>query len=275
MNQARRGWAGKVIVRSSVHRRFHRTPQLLGCAVIMIALIGLLPAAVSAGPPYATDDPEPVEYQHWEIYLGSLLSRDAGEWSGTAPHVEVNYGAVPDLQLHIIMPLSFVRSTAGTMTYGYGDTELGAKFRFIHETTTCPQVGTFPFLEIPTGDAERGLGSDHVRAFFPLWLQKSFGPWTTYGGGGYWINPGAGKHDWGFLGWQVQRRFLPNASVGAEAFHTTVQEQGGEPETRFNVGLIIDLSGLHHLLFSAGRGLQGPNQFQGYVAYQLTLGPAE
>ena len=24
-----------------------------------------------AGPPFTTDDPEPVEYQHWEVYLAS------------------------------------------------------------------------------------------------------------------------------------------------------------------------------------------------------------
>ena len=128
---------------------------------------------------------------------------------------------------------------------------------------------------MPTGDRHRGLGSGQLRAFLPLWLQKSYGPWTTYGGGGYWINPGAGNHDWGFFGWQVQRQFFSNVNVGAEVFHTTVQAEGGEPETRFNIGLVLDVSDLQHVLLSAGRGLQGPNQFQGYVAYQLTFGWAE
>lgn len=274
LNQTRGDWARKESVRDAVRHPFRRAPRLLGCAVV-IALIGLLRAPVFAGPPYVTDDPEPVEYQHWEVYLASALSHDAGEWSGTAPLLEVNYGALPDLHLHAIMPLSFLRSGDGSTTYGYGDTELGAKIRFLHETSARPQIGTFPLLEIPTGDEHRGLGSGQVKAFLPLWLQKSFGPWTTYGGGGYWINPGAGNHDWGFLGWQVQRRFLPSVSAGAEVFHATVQEEGGAPETRFNVGLVIDLSGLQHLLLSGGRGLQGPNQFQGYVAYQLTFGPTE
>jgi len=226
-----------------------------------------------AGPPYVTDDPEPVEYQHWEVYLASLLSRDAGAWSGTAPHLEVNYGAVPELQLHAILPLSFARSTDATMTYGYGDIELGAKYRFVHETSRRPQVGVFPLLEIPTGDEHRGLGSGQVQIFLPLWLQKSYGPWLTYGGGGYWINPGPGNHDWGLLGWLVQRQLLPDLSVGAEVFHTTVQEQGGEAETRFNVGMVLDLSELQHVLLSAGRGLQGSNEFESYLAYQLTFGP--
>ena len=28
-------------------------------------------------------------------------------WAGTAPHVEVNYGAVPNVQLHGIAPLAY------------------------------------------------------------------------------------------------------------------------------------------------------------------------
>jgi len=43
------------------------------------------------------------------------------------------------------------------------------------------------------------------------------------------------------------------------------------PETRFNVGAVIDLSKAQHILWSAGRGIQGPNRFQTYVAVQLTL----
>jgi hypothetical protein len=73
----------------------------------------------------------------------------------------------------------------------------------------------------------------------------------------------------------VQRQFFSNVNVGAEVFHSTVQAEGGAPGTRFNIGLVLDMSDLQHVLVSAGRGLQGPNQFQGYVAYQLTFGPAE
>lgn len=51
----------------------------------------------SAGPPFVTDDPEPVEHDHWEIYLASQDQHDSNGWTGTAPHLEVNYGAIKDL----------------------------------------------------------------------------------------------------------------------------------------------------------------------------------
>lgn len=241
---------------------------------VIVALLLFVPAAVLAGPPYVTDDPEPVEYQHWELYLASQLSHDANSWSGTAPHVEVNYGALPNLQLHVIAPLTFVQPESRGTQYGYADTELGAKWRFVLETSWRPQVGTFPLIELPTGDRQRDLGSGHVQAFLPLWLQKSIGPWTSYGGGGYWVNPGAGNRNWWFAGWQVQCQILAHVTPGVEIFHTTAEEQGGTAETRFNVGLILDFSDVHHLLLSAGRGLQGPNRAQVYLAYQLTFGPS-
>jgi hypothetical protein len=43
--------------------------------------------------------------------------------------------------------------------------------------------------------------------FLPVWLQKDFGKWTTYGGGGYWINPGAGNKNWWFSGILLQYSF--------------------------------------------------------------------
>jgi hypothetical protein len=82
-----------------------------------------------AGPPFATDDPEPVDYQHGEFYIASQHTETAGGWSGTAPHFELNYGVVPNVQLHLIAPLAYAAPSGGRTHYGYGDTELGVKFR--------------------------------------------------------------------------------------------------------------------------------------------------
>ena len=39
-------------------------------------------------------------------------------------------------------------------------------------------------LDFPTGNTDRGLGTGAIHAFFPIWLQKDFGKWSIYGGGG-------------------------------------------------------------------------------------------
>jgi hypothetical protein len=234
---------------------------------------------VVAGPPLVTDDPEPVEFQHWEVYLASLQMKSATGWSGTSPHVEVNYGVVPDVQLHIIMPLAYNAPASGGSHYGYGDTELGVKYRFVSETDSRLQVGVFPPLEVPSGNGHEGLGSAQLQIFLPLWIQKSWGKkerqWTTYGGGGFWMTPGPGNQNWGYVGWLLQRQPTHQLTVGAEVFHETPKQICGDSDTIINGGGIYDFSDTYHLMLSAGHTVQGPHQFIAYVGFQWTFGPAK
>ena len=101
---------------------------LIGAGIMLLAV----PVGMVAGPPFITDDPEPVEYQHWECYVASQSFKAADGWSGTAPHFEVNYGAISNLQLHIIAPLAYDSPTHGPAHWGFGDLELGVKYRFVH-----------------------------------------------------------------------------------------------------------------------------------------------
>lgn len=229
--------------------------------------------AVSAGPPFLTDDPEPVDYQNWEFYIASMHTRTADGWGGTAPHIEINYGVITNVQLHLIAPMAYDAPDNGPTEYGYGDTELGAKIRFIQESKYIPMVGVFPLLEVPTGNASRGLGSGQWDAFLPVWLQKSFGDWTVYGGGGYGINPGQGNEDWGLAGAVLQYQIRTNILLGGEVYHRTPTVTRGPSETAFNLGTVIDFTEHQHLLLSAGRSIDGPTDFQLYVAWQFTFGP--
>jgi hypothetical protein len=257
---------GRVVTRAFM------TPALAIC---------LASSQASAGPPYITDDPEPVDLHHWELYLASQSFHDSDGWTLTAPHIEVNYGAVPDLQLHVIAPLAYSAANPGPSAYGYGDTELGAKFRFVQERSGTdgipwiPMIGTFPLLEVPSGSKERGLGNGSAQLFLPVWLQKSLGPWQTYGGVGPWIDLGNSQRHWWYFGWLVQRRLFDWLSLGAEVFHQTPMEYGQKGDSRFNVGAVFDFTEVHHVLLSAGRGFEGTNLFQSYIAYQVTFGPKD
>jgi len=243
---------------------------IIVCLIVMIGVASFQfivgPLVVWAGPPFITDDPEPVEFRHWEIYLASQHTKDKDGWSGTAPHFEVNYGALPNLQLHLIAPFSYAKPNDGSFNYGFGDIELGAKYRFIQEGKVGPQVGTFLIVDLPTGSSSKGLGEGHVKTFVPIWFQKSWGPWTSYWGGGYWINPGSENRNYWFAGWEVQRELSKIITLGVEVFYNTptAKEEGGR--TGFNVGTIVNFSDEHHLLLSAGRDIHGQNRFSTYIA---------
>src|SRR5579862_4574393 len=112
--------------------------------LILFAALLVVGSFAYAGPPYVTDDPEPVDYQHWEFYIASIDQKVRGDWSGTAPHFEINYGVVPNVQLHLIVPLACDVPPFGAAHYGVGDIELGSKIRFLHETNWIPEAAIFP-----------------------------------------------------------------------------------------------------------------------------------
>ena len=240
-------------------------PTVLGPALLLGAFF--FGRAAWAGPPFLTDDPEPVELGHWELYLASQWSAADHSATGTAPHVEVNYGALPELQLHVIVPPTLAWQSGQPIQYGLGDIEFGAKYRFVEEGERRPQIGTFPLVLVPTGSKDRGLGAGTTQVLLPIWIQKSFGPWMTYGGAGLHL---ASRDNDVVAGWLLQRKLLGMIALGAEAFFTFPLNE--DPvELQVNLGLVVDFSERHHLLASGGPAFGGDARAQGYLAYQLTI----
>ncbi len=194
--------------RSARHPLPGRALPLLCLA--LIACGALHPAPAWAGPPFLTDDPEPVELRHWEFYAASQWSMNRHDTSGTCPHFEVNYGALPNVQLHAIVPVVLDHASGAKDQFGVGDIELGTKLRFVQEGKGLPQ---FPLITLPTGSESRRLGSGEVEVFLPIWVQKSFGDWTTYGGTGLRLVPGANAASGG---WLIQRAIASKVTLGAE-----------------------------------------------------------
>ena len=225
-------------------------------AAIFAAFSLLAFGRATAGPPFMTDDPEPVEYGHWEVNAFSAGAHGSGDTSGLGPSLEINYGALPNLQLHVITGAAFDHPSGNPLRMGPSDTEIGAKYRFINPGPDdwWPQIGVFPLVETPTGNAARGLGAGYTQAFLPVWIQKDFGQWTTYGGGGYWINPGPGNRNYWFAGWVLQRHVADRLTLGGEIFHQTSAMVGRAGSWGFNLGGVYDLTDQYHLLFSAGQG---------------------
>jgi hypothetical protein len=106
----------------------------------------------------------------------------------------------------------------GPTAVGIGDIEIGVKYRYIKETKHRPMIGTFAMIEVPTGNYKLGLGVAKVWWKLPVWVQKSFGPWTTYGGVGEQMVPHTNYNNFTYGGWLLERDIGKKWTLGGEVF---------------------------------------------------------
>ena len=238
--------------------------------VLFLTVVLAFMETAFAGPPFLTDDPEPVPFKHWEAYLFSAVDDKSKQTDATGPAFEFNVGALPNLQVHLVIPVAYASPADGPRAYGLGDIEFGVKYRFIQETDRWPQVGIFPLLEIPAGDADRGLGNGKVWGKLPLWLQKSWGPWTTYGGGGYAINSAPEARDYLFGGWLLQHNFGEKLTLGGEIFAQGKSSDDIRSFLVLNLGGYFKITPNLQLLFSGGHTLAGGRHTIGYLGLYYT-----
>jgi len=213
-----------------------------GVAALLVA------APAVAGPPFITDDPEPTDTGHWEIYAfgdgqaeGSSMDADTG--------LDLNYGVVRDVQLTATVPLSFEHEPGSTWRGGTGDLELAVKYRFLDEEKNGISAAFFPRVFLPTSTLRSG---ERIQLLLPLWAQKDFGSTSVFGGSGYEINPGPGNRDFWQEGAAVTHDFAPGFTGGVEIAHQGPESDGGTSETDAGAGVIVHLSGIASFLASAG-----------------------
>jgi hypothetical protein len=231
----------------------------------------LLPARTAwAGPPYFTDDPVPTDERHYEIYAyadglhnSSGTSADAG--------LDFNYGGARDLQLTAVFPVSREQPRAAGSTTGFGNVELAAKYRFLHQQDAGWDVAVFPRVFLPS--ASSGVGEQHASYQLPLWLGRDSGAWSTFGGGGCVLNHGGNLRNYCFAGWVLARQLSERLQLGAELYHQSADSTDSRTTTLGGVGLRYD-SGEHlHLLAYGSGGLQNAasqHQYSWYAALLFT-----
>lgn len=219
------------------------------------AALGMLfaPAAALAGPPYLTDDPQPTDPGHWEIYSFATASLADGALDGEAG-LDLNYGAAKDLQLTAVLPISFGNengfSTAG-LRGGTGTIELAAKFKVLHQGDSgwTPDASVFPRVFIPT---QHGFGRERVNVLLPVWAEKDFGPWSVFGGGGYQFNPGSGARDFWQGGIAANRKIGDRLQLGVEVYGQTADAAPGDGYTALNFAATYKLVEHWSLMAAAG-----------------------
>jgi hypothetical protein len=229
----------------------------------------MLGAAAHAGPPYQTDDPDPTDLDHWEIYAFANADGDHSDLDGEVG-LDLNYGPAKGIQLTATIPADFAHSREAGWRAGTGDVELAIKYRFVHDVKDGFSAAVFPRAFLPTSSL-----ASHERAqlLLPIWLGKDFsGGTSVFGGGGYEINPGPGNRNFWQAGAAVTHDFGDKLSLGTELFYRGADSDGGSATTGVDVGMIRKLGGPYSLLAAAGPSFSGGRTgYHSYVALGLNF----
>ena len=102
-------------------------------------------------------------------------------------------------------------------------------------------------------------------------MQKSWGKLTTYGGGGYWINPGTGNKNWVFAGWELQYDLSKYFTLGGEIVYKTPATSNGRSFTGFNLGGFVNFTEKFHFIYSLGHSIKGDNTTMAYAGFLITI----
>ena len=246
---------------------------LFGCCVLALgaSIAGIAPCL--AGPPFFTDDPEPVEPRHNEVYVFGTLDHADGASAIAGPAIEYNRGIAPDTQFHLVLPYAWNLPNRGATASGPGDVEFGIKYRFVNAGDGGLQVGVFPMVELATGSARRGLGNGRTWYRLPLWVQKSAGAWTFDGGAGFIVNPAPGMYEASFGGLLAQYAFNPRWTLGVEVFRQNRLAADQLGYTLLNAGGYLNFSQHFSVLFSAGGSVAGARHGVAYLGLYWTWAP--
>jgi hypothetical protein len=235
--------------------------------IVFVALLGLT-QPVLAGPPYLSDDPEPTDYKHYEIYTFSNGTATRDGRNG-AMGIDFNYGAAPNLQLTATLPAGFENPNGGRTSVGVSNVELAAKYRFLHQDTFGWDVSVFPRVFLPSPSS--AVGDRNASLLLPIWAQKDLGGgWSTFGGGGCTINVDS-THNSCMTGWVVTRKIMPKLQLGVELFHRIADSSGTPASSSLGVGVTYDINDTYHLLGYVSRGIQSTNQTDQYSWYAALL----
>jgi hypothetical protein len=224
-----------------------------------------------AGPPYVSDDPEPTDYKHFEIYTFNNGTAARGDLGGTSG-IDFNYGAAPDLQLTATIPAGFDRSAVTATSIGLSNIELAAKYRFLHQDSFGLDVSVFPRVFLPS--PSRNIGDDTASLLLPVWVQKDWrGGWSAFGGGGCVVSERSPRN-FCLTGGVVTYQLLPRLQMGVELFHRTADASGTPASSSIGLGARYDINDTYHLLGYVNRGIQDADetdQFSWYASILFTF----
>jgi hypothetical protein len=148
----------------------------------LILLISAVPAF--GAHPLLTDDTITVGKGTVQVeasYKYDYNDDDGVRTQTSQPQIQLTYGILDTLDAIVTVPYLFVRQTQGNQTTnndGIGDVTLALKWRFFGEKEKGLQFAIKPFIILPTGNEQMGLGNGQASTDIPFIMnfdRQSFG----------------------------------------------------------------------------------------------------
>ncbi len=129
----------------------------------LVCLLGLA-TPLLAQLPFYTDDPAVTERGkfHFEFFNEyDVLQLQYPNVRQNTANYKLNYGLARNLELDVDVPYLAILRAASPDAVGGGDTNLGIKWEFHKQAhgSRLPALGASLYVEFPTGDSSRQLGS--------------------------------------------------------------------------------------------------------------------
>jgi hypothetical protein len=99
---------------------------------------------------------------------------------------------------------------------GPGDSLVGAKYRLLDEEPHQPAVLLATAFRLPTGDADRGLGTGETAVLALLGISRTWGAFTVTANGAYEWSLTGRRQDTVFVGVSGERRIGPRWTLVGE-----------------------------------------------------------
>jgi len=217
-------------------------PTFFRLILALAVLLWIVPSIARAQQPFVTDDADvtPKGKLHFEFSNQyDLLQRSSfPALRQNAAEFEFDYGLFENVEIGIAAPIITIFNARGTNPHtvtGIGDTNLSLKYNFLRERegSRWPALTVSVGVEVPTGDADRQLGSGLADVALNGIMQKSLTEKTKLR-----LNGGvvfAGNTTTGVVGIKtrgtvftggasVVREFTPKLNLGAEVFGAVTSE---------------------------------------------------
>jgi hypothetical protein len=182
----------------------HRTRFL-----VLLFCASWLAKPLTAQLPFYTDDPAVTAAGKWHFEFFNefdFLQLQYPNVRQNTANYKLNYGLPCNLELDVDVPyLAIFRAAGIPAAIGGGDTNLGIKWEFHKESpgSGLPALGASFYVEFPTGDFSRQLGSGLTDYWLNLIAQKSLSDKTRINGNAGYLF--AGNTSTGALGIQATR----------------------------------------------------------------------